>query len=464
MLSHFEDAPAKSELLLAGSAPKREPPEDDELLKRLSEGLPTRLSKTMNTSNPHPLYSKVRSRKCLREAWRIVRQNGINSKSIDTQKQVREFEIRSETHIENLYRQLLYQKFKFSPAVGVLQKRPAKTPRPLVVSSLTDRIVRRSILDVLQGQEAIKPFFKVNNSFGGIEEKGVRQAIEAALKAIRGGADYFISSDIKDFFVRIPRDIVLQKIQNVINDHAFNKLLNDAVKTELKNMASLDKYKNLFPIYTIGVAQGCCLSPLFGNILLNEFDIDMNGRGITCLRYIDDFILFGRNESSVAKAFLHAQQHLMRLGFTVYNPLHHPLKASSGRVKEGFEFLGCQIIPGFVRPSEKTRKRLISKIESLLKESYAAMSNAETIQGKKTFIQSLVDVSNTVRGWGNQYSFCNDIQVMEHLDVKIYELVRRYIRGYSEKIKNLDPKNIRRIFGVYCLTDCNSKPLLPLKN
>ncbi len=92
------------------------------------------------------------------------------------------------------------------------------------------------------------------------------------------------------------------------------------------------------------------------------------------------------------------------------------------------------------------------------------MSNAETIQGKKTFIQSLVDVSNTVRGWGNQYSFCNDIQVMEHLDVKIYELVRRYIRGYSEKIKNLDPKNIRRIFGVYCLTDCNSKPLLPLKN
>jgi len=91
-------------------------------------------------------------------------------------------------------------------------------------------------------------------------------------------------------------------------------------------------------------------------------------------------------------------------------------------------------------------------------------SPEETVKEKKSFIQSLMDIHNTIKGWGNQYSFCNDQQMMENLDIKIYEIVGRYIHGYSERVKRLDYKNRRRIFGVHCLTDSKHRPLLPLKS
>jgi retron-type reverse transcriptase len=401
----------------------------------------------------------------LLSAWSIVRESGINSKSAETKKLVDKFSLEYEKHIENIYRQLLYKKFSFTPAHGVLQNRPRKDPRPLVISSLADRIVRRSILDVLQEQEAIKPFYESTSSFGGIKKRGVRQAIEAALIAIRDGASFYLRSDIQTFFMKLPRPKVLAILHNALPDPIFNQLLSDATTTELINLSKLGRRKHLFPTYTIGVAQGCCLSPLLGNVLLNDFDKQMNSRGITCLRYIDDFIILGKSQNSVSKAFTNARLLLAEHGLHAYIPATNSFKAAFGKVQDGFEFLGCQIIPGLIRPDEKARQRLLSKIEDILKESYTAMSSPEeTVKEKKSFIQSLMDIHNTIKGWGNQYSFCNDQQMMENLDIKIYEIVGRYIHGYSERVKRLDYKNRRRIFGVHCLTDSKHRPLLPLKS
>ena len=160
----------------------------------------------------------------------------MSSKSAETKKLVESFSHDSEKHIESIYRQLLNKKFKFTPAHGVLQKRPGKGPRPIVISILADRIVRRSILDVIQEQDAVKPFYENDSSFGGIREKGVKQAIEAVLIAVRDGATYYLCSDIQNFFMNIPRPKVLATLHSVCTDPIFDKLLDDATRTEL------DKY------------------------------------------------------------------------------------------------------------------------------------------------------------------------------------------------------------------------------
>jgi len=227
-------------------------------------------------SKGHPYYSKVRNKNRLYSAWRRVYENGINSKSEETRNQIKDFSAVALKEINRIADQLYKNKFRFAPALGIPQKRAGKKPRPIVKSPIPNRIVQRSILDVLQEDPAIRQYVFVPTSFGGIETRGVTSAVRASYDAMQNGATWYIRSDIEGFFRQIPRGKVLQMISDKIPDLFFNELLTAAVTTELENLDELGKNAELFPLYEIGVAQGCCLSPLIGNILLHDFDVRMN--------------------------------------------------------------------------------------------------------------------------------------------------------------------------------------------
>lgn len=311
------------------------------------------------SAGSYPHYRKVFSRKTLRAAWRVIYSNGISSDKEETKKLVKEFSVGIESHLETIYRHLLKGKFKFLPAQGILIPRKGKRPRPIVKSPIPARIVQRAILEVLQSDPAIEPYYKNPASFGGIRGKrlGVPGAVRAVYGAIRSdGAKFYIKSDIDSFFTKIPRNTVLAKISSVIPDAKFQSLLEKATHVELDNLASLGAAATFFPSYEVGVAQGCCLSPLLGNILLETFDKELNGRGITCIRYIDDFIILGPNRHKVEAAFRSALRILATHGLTAYDPKLASDKADMGEVRNGFEFLGCNIRPGMISPAGKSRQ------------------------------------------------------------------------------------------------------------
>lgn len=193
-------------------------------------------------SGSYPHYRKVFSRRTLRVAWQAVYSSGISSDKEETKKLVKEFSVGIESHLERIYRQLLKVKFKFLPAQGILIPRKGKSPRPIVKSPIPDRIVQRSILEVLQSDPAIEPYYQNPASFGGI--RGKRLGVPGAVKAVYGaikfdGAKFFIKSDIDSFFTKIPRSTVLAKISSVIQDSKFQYLLEKATHVELDNLASL---------------------------------------------------------------------------------------------------------------------------------------------------------------------------------------------------------------------------------
>ncbi|WP_458726016.1 reverse transcriptase domain-containing protein [Pseudomonas gregormendelii] len=57
-----------------------------------------------------------------------------------------------------------------------------------------------------------------------------------------------------------------------------------------------------------GVAQGSPLSPLIANLYLHDFDKTINDGEVTCLRYIDDFLILGKDMGCVDRAFSKAQE------------------------------------------------------------------------------------------------------------------------------------------------------------
>lgn len=266
------------------------------------------------------LWQRVRSRPRLWNAWRHVYSSGIRSQSKETRDGVKAFNEGAPRHLDRIERQLRQGRFEFKPARGIAQRRPGKSPRPIVQAPVENRIVQRVILDVIQDEPTIASVIENGNSFGGIRERGVRQALEAAYESMQAGATYYIRSDIKQFFTKIPKSRVFSRLEEFIEDERFLGLVKEAMTVELENLAGLGEHGQLFPLDDEGVAQGSSLSPLAGNLLLGEFDYQMSGRGITCLRYIDDFLLLGASERSVVRAFRSAQHHLKDLGLDVYDP------------------------------------------------------------------------------------------------------------------------------------------------
>lgn len=418
--------------------------------------------------DPFGHYKKIYSRKTLRAAWRVVYANGIASEKEETKRLVKEFSVGIETHLERLYRQLSKDRFEFMPAEGILIPRKGRTPRPLVKSPIPNRIVQRAILEVLQSDPALDRYYKNPSSFGGIKGRrlGVPGAVKAVYEAITSGpAKYYIRSDIASFFTKIPRKVVLEKISRVIPDKKFQAILEKATEVELANLALLGSAAALFPSYEIGVAQGCCLSPLLGNILLEDFDLALNGRGITCIRYIDDFIIIGPDVWKVEAAFKSGLEILERYGLTAYEPKIDKDKADTGDVRRGLEFLGCSIRPGMISPTRKSRQRIITAVKLALNKSLLLVDHPEQLwKAGLGAVDSLADISHMLEGWGNQYAFCNDREVLKAVDSEVNGHIENYCRAitrrYSKFTSVRDMTNSRRLLGVHLLTDSKFDPIV----
>jgi len=371
----------------------------------------------------------------------------------------------SRKHLQRIAKQLRKDRFCFQPGQGTPVTRSGKKHRPLVKAPIEARIVQRALLDVLQDEPALKQYFLIETSFGGIKDRSVENAIEAAYDAMHNGAAYFLRSDIHDFFQNIPRQRPLATIASIIHDDRFNLLLNRATITELDNLVELGRHADLYPTYEIGVAQGCSLSPLLGNILLYDFDTRMNGRGIACLRYIDDFIILGPEPKRVLKAFDSAQAILAQYNLQAYDPRTRCEKAEIGPTARGLDFLGCDIRPGLISPNKAARKRLLAKVEEIFKESRVLMPHPKRIaRQRKSVKDTLNEVDNLARGWGNQYSFCNDGHLWKWLDQEIDKRIAKYLRSYSRTQKrfaqNNDSYSRRRLLGVHLLADSKSAPII----
>lgn len=406
------------------------------------------------------LLLKIRSRTKLLKAWLSVRANGLQSLSLRTKAEVKAFEGNADRNLRRLYDKLLHGKFTFGKSLGVPIPRPGKLARPIVISSVEDRVVQRSTLNVLQQITAVSDYIKVPTSFGGIAERGVPEAIQSLVAKIKTDQlEYYARSDVENFFQGIPKDIVIEKLRSLIGDAPlFLDFVKAAMTVELRNLKDLGPYASLFPSPSIGVAQGGCLSPLLGNILLHDFDRMLNERGIVCFRYIDDFILLGKSRHSVMKAFKSARNLLAQYGLAAHEPHEGNDKANAGLIKDGFEFLGCKVIPGLITPNRKSRTRLLQNITDRFGRSKHYLQNYNyRSEHELSFLKTMTDVSNILRGWGSQYSFCNDKATLENLQKAVGSAVSDYLTFFRAHIRTTDEKKMFHAIGMHWLLESSSR-------
>ena len=395
-------------------------------------------------------------------AWHAIRRNAETSQQDRTKRRAREFGDDLVVNLRKLQSRL-EAGYVFAKAHGATPPKGSGKlgKRPVVVAPLEDRIVQRAFLDVLQNARElpiVQAVLACPTSIGGIRGRGVDTGLELFQDRVEAGDRYCAGSDIAAFFTKIPRKMVTDFLIDAGTELEFIHLIDSALTVELANEASLSAAdRKLFPTGLDGVAQGCPLSALAGNIVLQEFDAHMNERGITCIRYIDDFVLLGSTERTVKKAMASASEMLARYNMTIYDPLTAPTKAFAGLIGHPHEFLGHVLLPGSYPPATGARAKLMAQIDILIAEGQLSIDKAardRQLQPQdRCYAQTLTAIDNTVRGWRGSFRISNCRDVFETMDKEIDRRLNDFHAYYRARMARMTSVQQRRAMKVTPLTD-----------
>lgn len=408
------------------------------------------------------LYRRIYSGDSLYSAWRKVKESAFSSLSEAIRNEAKDFESQLPRSLSDIQRTLSKKTFTFQKQTGVAITKANGNSRPIVLSPIPNRIVQRALLDALSRIKFVKEALATPTSYGGIKNKRVSMAIADAKVAIAKGAAFHIRSDIAEFFTRIDKARVMRLVTPHIKCPDTIALFQAAITTELANIDVLRRQglDEIFPIGVEGVAQGSPLSPLIANLYLHDFDKTINDGEVTCLWYIDDFLILGKDMGCVDRAFSKAQTELKKLSLEAYRPFATSDKASRGLTAKGFDFLGCFVSAGLVQPSTATRERFRKRIKSDLDASIRMMKfsvEAGDISQKGSYSGALQNLDRVILGWGKAFSFCSNGQWIKSLDDYITNTLAQYEIEKANLFQKTNGTTQRRMLGVRLLAAVHSE-------
>jgi RNA-directed DNA polymerase len=415
------------------------------------------------------LFKQATSRYVLNAAWVHVKPRLEKSKDEKIRADAASFASNVQRCVSQLQQSLRDSTFRFERQKGILKKRkaeagqPAKDPRPIVVAPAKNRIVQRALLDVCQSDDKAirRRLGKLTDvigrptSVGGLPGRGVPEAIELIKGAMATGATWYVRSDLQNFFQAVPKDLVRKFLDANVTGPKFNDLFMEALTTELSNEDEVRDLMRLFPTGAVGVPQGSALSALCANIVLSEFDVEFNQRGIVTIRYLDDFVMLGKGKSATEIAFKVGEKLLDGIGFKCHDPFTgRSGKASAGPVSEGFEFLSFRISPNKIVPTRAACADFVADVKLEIGSAKTEIRGGLDVRRTQPrYVQTLALLDQKIRGWGDAFRPTTDRLIFDQLDDKLGIEIEDFRSWFEKHSKHLGKRQFRRAQGIALLFD-----------
>lgn len=263
---------------------------------------------------------------------------------------VMEFELRLETNLFKLHRELANKQYKHGQYTSFFITDPKQ--RHIHKATVRDRVVHHSIFSVLN--PIFEPTF-IFTSYSCRIDKGTHRGIdklEAMLRKVSRNNHkpcYVLKCDIKKFFKSVDHAILLTLLSRRIKDQEAMSLVSEIIES--------------FPD---GVPIGNLTSQLFANIYLSELDhfVKQTIKVPFYVRYTDDFVLVSSSISDLT-------HWLEEIKVFLSNNLKlelHPTKVILRKYHKGVDFLGYVQYPHYRKLRTKTKRRILNKVANGVNE------------------------------------------------------------------------------------------------
>jgi group II intron reverse transcriptase/maturase len=184
-----------------------------------------------------------------------------------------------------------------------------------------------------------------------------------------------------------------------------------------------------------GVPQGGPLSPLLGNIMLNECDHELERRGHRFVRYADDLLIFCKSKRAAARALNHILPYIEEKLFLKVNRE----KTQVAHVKQ-VKYLGYGFYIYKGEGRLKVHPGSVRKFRDKIRE-ITGRSNGMGIEARKSRLNQMI------RGWMNYFKLADARKLIQSLDEWIRSRIRmvtwkrwKKVRTRFENLKRLGIK------------------------
>jgi RNA-directed DNA polymerase len=384
----MSDKRQKNQLVLAFAEEHR-----GEAPKGLGEGTES-LAGKRGTESPaigEQLMEEVCERDNCKQALARVRANK-GSAGVDGMT-VQQLPEHLKQHWPAIREQLLSGTWKPQPVKRVEIPKPDGGVRKLGIPTVLDRFVQQAVMQVLQ-RRWDRTFS--DHSYGFRPGHSAHQAVEAVQQYIAAGYRWVVDLDLEKFFDRVNHDKLMAKIAERVSDKRLLKLIRAFLRAGVMEGGLVSPVDE-------GTPQGGPLSPLLSNIMLDEFDRELERRGLRFARYADDSNIYVRSR----RAGERVMESITRFITTKLKLKVNEQKSAVARPWER-KFLGFSFTM-----NREPKRRIAPKAVLRFKERVREL----TRRTRGISIERMAEeLARYLRGWVGYFGKCQTPSVLEDLE------------------------------------------------
>lgn len=208
--------------------------------------------------------------------------------------------------------------------------------RIVAAAPMRDRVVHHALVQILE--PLFEPRF-IEDSYACRKGKGTHAGMRRAAQFAQK-YPWAIKCDLKRYFPSIDHDLLRQAICRVVGDERILEVVDSILDSHRDSQRVWwPEGGELFDVRTsrVGIPIGNLTSQFFANIHLDAFDhfVKQELRVKGYVRYVDDFVMFGKNRAEVRAFGESAREWLSAYRLTL-----HPDKYRVCRTADGVDFCG----------------------------------------------------------------------------------------------------------------------------
>ena len=311
---------------------------------------------------------------------------------------------------EELLQSIREGSYKPNPVRRKEIPKPDGGVRKLGIPTVVDRVNQQAIAQKLQ--PIYEPLFS-DGSYGYRPKRSAQQAIQKVKNYTEQGYGYAVEIDLSKYFDTLNHELLLNLLRRQIHDERVTLLIKKYLKSGVMEGGTFTRTEE-------GSPQGGPLSPLLSNVYLNEFDQEMERRGVKVIRYADDIVVLAKSKRAAGRLLESCRRYLegkLKLKMNAQKS-----KVVSVLAIKHFKFLG------FCLGKNKKGVYIRAHRESLAKAKRKLRQLTRRNQGRNVRMV-MENVKSFIRGWLGYYYVADIKRTLMSWN----EWLRRRLRMYIWK-------------------------------